>query len=94
MLRCVNRTTIYLEPGQTEALDELARHDGVARAEVVRRLVDEGLAERRGRLERDLLAIRESFGALAEPSPDDVAADGSERGSSGREARLARMWER
>lgn len=90
MVRCMNRTNIYLEPRQTEALDELARVDGVARAEVVRRLIDEGLAERRGRLERDLRAIDESFGALVEESAD--APHG--RGPSERDAHLARMWDR
>lgn len=95
MVRCMNRTNIYLEPRQTEALDELARRDGVARAEVVRRLVDEGLAERHGRLERDLRAIQESFGALADVAPDDVDVDGRfEREPGGREEHLARMWER
>lgn len=90
MVRCMNRTNIYLEPRQTEALDELARLDGVARAEVVRRLIDEGLTERRGRLERDLRAIRESFGALADDGDDDRF----ERGPSERDAHLARMWGR
>lgn len=90
MVRCMNRTNIYLEPRQTEALDELARLDGVARAEVVRRLIDEGLAERRGRLEHDLRGIEESFGVLADQSADDRR----ERGPSEREAHLARMWGR
>lgn len=91
MVRCMNRTNIYLEPRQTEALDELARLDGVARAEVVRRLIDEGLAQRRGRLERDLRAIEESFGALADDTGD---ADRFERGSGERDAHLARTWGR
>lgn len=88
MVRCMNRTNIYLEPRQTEALDELARLDGVARAEVVRRLLDEGLAERRGRLEHDLCGIEESFGALADQGDDDH----HERGPSERDAHLARTW--
>lgn len=89
VVRCMNRTNIYLEPRQTEALDELARLDGVARAEVVRRLIDEGLAERRGRLERDLRGIEESFGVLVDEGTDDPG----ERGPSERDAHLARMWD-
>ena len=89
MVRCMHRTNIYLEERQTAALDEVARREGVTRAEVVRRLIDQGLAEGSAVLERDLEAIEASFGVLA---ADD--APGPERTRSARQDHLDRLWDR
>lgn len=84
----MRRTNIYLDEAQTEALDELARAQGVSRAEVVRRLVDRGLAGTGGDLEADLAAIEESFGVLRDEEGDDAFLD---RGPGEREAELERL---
>lgn len=59
----MQRTNIYLEERQAEAMDLLARQEGVSRAEIVRRLIDEGLS--RGPAPDAVReAIAESFGVL------------------------------
>jgi|GEM_PF-910092 len=61
----MQRTNIYLEEAQSRALDDVARSQGISRAELVRRLVDQGLDEAGHRdLEADLAAIEEAFGVL------------------------------
>jgi hypothetical protein len=75
----MRRTNLYLDERQTAALDELARMQGISRAEVVRRLVDRSLTEEPADLESDLAAIESSFGVLADVqfasrTPDDRAA--------------------
>ncbi|MFN8518931.1 MAG: CopG family transcriptional regulator [Chloroflexota bacterium] len=65
----MQRTNIYLERAQTEALDRRAAEAGISRAEVIRRLLDEALAGPHVDLEADLSAIGESFGALASMEP-------------------------
>lgn len=62
----MRRTNIYLADDQCSALDELARSSGISRAEAVRRLIDEAIASDGRDLQDDLVAIEESFGALAE----------------------------
>lgn len=79
------RTNIYLEDRQTAILDRIAAEEGISRAEVIRRLLDRGLAGRDDDLATDLAAIDESFGALG-----DVTVP--VRGAGDREAHLARMW--
>jgi metal-responsive CopG/Arc/MetJ family transcriptional regulator len=65
----MRRTNIYLDDRQTEALDRLAADEGVSRAEIVRRLIDQALAGEDQDLDGDLRAINESYGALADVEP-------------------------
>lgn len=81
----MNRTNIYLEDRQTEALDRLAADEGVSRAEIIRRLLDRALGSADNDLTADLNAIDESFGALADLDVPDRASDD-------RADHLARMW--
>lgn len=78
MLWCMQRTNIYLDDRQVRAMDELAAEAGVSRAEVVRRLIDEGLS--RGRSGGDTVAaIRESFGVYQDlEAPRREAAERDE----------------
>lgn len=63
---CMHRTNLYLDEAQTVALDEMARGQGISRAELVRRLLDRSLAAAPVDPETDLAAITDSFGALAD----------------------------
>ncbi len=83
-MRCMQRTNIYLERRQTEALDRLAAAERVTRAEIIRRLLDRALVGEDD-LASDLAAIDASFGALADV---DVPA----RGEDDRQRHLDRMW--
>lgn len=85
----MHRTNIYLEERQTTALDAVARRQGVTRAEVVRRMIDEGLEAVVGDLADDLAVIDASFGVLA-----DAGALPLERGTGSRDEHLARLWRR
>lgn len=87
MLWCMKRTNLYLDEGQTAALDEVARGQGISRAELVRRLVDRGIEARSADLGADLAAIQESFGVLG-----DEQFTG--RGPDGRTAHLDKMRRR
>jgi hypothetical protein len=82
------RTNIYLEEHQTVALDAFARRAGVTRAEIVRRLIDRGLAAESRILADDLDAIEASFGALSKER-----VDVAQRSGSSREDHLDRLWE-
>lgn len=82
----MDRTNIYLEHSQTEALDRLATDEGVSRAEIIRRLLDEALGGVGGSVDRDLGGIDSSFGALRDASPP-------ERAPGGREDHLRRVWQ-
>ncbi|WP_347351601.1 CopG family transcriptional regulator [Intrasporangium sp.] len=62
----MQRTNLYLDERQTTALDQIARAEGVSRAEVVRRLIDRSLATEPSELDADLAAIESSFGALVD----------------------------
>lgn len=81
----MDRTNIYLERRQTEALDRLAADEGVSRAEIIRRLLNRTLISADDSLESDLAAIDDSFGALRD-------ADVPDRGPGEREAHIERMW--
>ena len=75
----MRRTNLYLDDRQTTALDRIARAQGLSRAEVVRRLIDRGLAADPADLDGDLAAIESSFGVLAgavipHRAPDQRAA--------------------
>ena len=61
----MKRTNIYLAEAQSAALDQVAHAQGISRAELIRRLVDRGVAgSDADDLEADLSAIRDSFGVL------------------------------
>lgn len=67
----MRRTNLYLDDRQTAALDAMARAQGVSRAEVVRRLIDDVLDDRGSRLDSDLDAIDAAFGIDPDfPMPD------------------------
>lgn len=78
----MNRTNIYLEPRQTELLDDLARSEGISRAELIRRFISRGLQETRS-LSDDLAAMEETSGTIPEfgmpvrdPSDRDATLEG------------------
>lgn len=77
----MKRTNLYLDETQTVVLDQLARGQGISRAELVRRLLDRSINSAPVDLEADLAAIKESFGVL-----DDE--DLIERGPGERETHL------
>jgi metal-responsive CopG/Arc/MetJ family transcriptional regulator len=82
----MHRTNIYLEDRQVAALDAQARREGTTRAEVIRRLVDQGLARMNRDLEHDLGVIDASFGALG------VEYDDVDRHDGARGEHLERAW--
>lgn len=85
MLWCMRRTNLYLDERQTAALDVMARAQGVSRAEVVRRLIDDALGDGRSRLDSDLDAIDAAFGIDPDfPMPD--------RSGGERQKYLDRIW--
>jgi hypothetical protein len=85
----MRRTNIYLEERQTEALDRLADAAGVSRAEMLRRILDRGLAGESDGLTADLAAIDLSFGCL-----EGVEIDEPTRGADSREEYLRETWGR
>ena len=66
----MQRTTIYLDEEQTAALDELAADQGVSRAEIIRRLLAEGLEGRTRDVTVDLAWIEAPFGVAEIAAPD------------------------
>lgn len=62
----MQRTNIYLDGEQTAALDRRAAELGVSRAEIIRRLIDDGLGRRSADRDSDLAAIASSAGAVAD----------------------------
>ena len=83
---CMQRTNIYLDDHQVVLLDEVARQQGVARSEIIRRLLDRGLHSSSSSVEADLEAITGSFGVLT-----DWAAP--PRGDDGRQSHLDKLWQ-
>ena len=81
----MRRTNIYLDDDQVVLLDEVARQEGVARSEIIRRLLDRGLHSSHTSVEADLGAITGSFGVLT-----DWAAPPREE--DGRQLHLDRLW--
>jgi hypothetical protein len=82
----MKRTNIYLEDGQSAALEQVARTQGISRAELIRQLIDRSIgASAAGNLEADLAAIRDSFGVARE---EDVSFG---RGRDERSQHLDRM---
>ncbi len=86
MVRCMQRTNIYLEDRQTEALDRLAKGEGVSRAEIIRRLLDQALDGGDNRIDGDLHKIDVSFGI-------DLTYGVASRKAGEREAHLEHMWQ-
>lgn len=84
---CMQRTNIYLEDAQTEALDRLAADEGISRAELIRRMLDRGLVGRDEDLAGDLSAIEASFGVLRD-------LEVQSRGRDARDRHLDEMWRR
>ena len=82
----MQRTNIYLGEDQIAALDLLAQNDGVPRAEVVRRLIDQGIAGRQSTVIDRRKAIQSAFGAC----PDFEVPDRSPAGH--RQAHLDQLW--
>jgi metal-responsive CopG/Arc/MetJ family transcriptional regulator len=82
----MHRTNIFLEDRQVAALDARARREGTTRAEVIRRLVDQGLARMSRDLEHDLAAIDASFGVLEADDLPVREPDGE------REEHLDQVW--
>jgi hypothetical protein len=81
----MQRTNIYLDERQCDALDQWADGAGISRAELIRRIIDRALAGTDADLERDLEAIRASFGVLHE-------ADVPDREPDERSQHLERVW--
>lgn len=79
MLWCMQRTNIYLEDRQTAELDRAAAAEGISRAELVRRFIDEGLHGRAHDAEIDLVWITASSGVLVNVHPPTRAASARER---------------
>ena len=74
----MQRTNIFLEARQTEALDRLAAGEGISRAELIRRLLDRALGGLGSDHDRLLAAIDASAGSaagLAYPRRDGSARD-------------------
>jgi hypothetical protein len=84
----MQRTNLYLESRQCELLDKLARTEGVSRAEIVRRIIDQALSGiGDDDLQSDLEAIDASFGVLA----DEMELVPLARKPGARAAHLARV---
>lgn len=83
------RTNIYLDDEQCDALDARAQAEGLSRAELIRRYLDEALGRGRSDLEHDLAAIDAAFGIWA-----DREIDIPSRAPGEREADLERRWGR
>lgn len=83
----MKRTNIYLAEQQTAVLDQLAEDEGISRAELIRRIIDQALNLQTSSLESDLSAIRDSTGALGQSGIDLPV-----RAEDDRERHLARIW--
>ena len=81
----MRRTNIYLDERQTRAMDELAAQDGVSRAQIVRQLIDQGLAGRSASTASATAAIFASFGVLRDIDPPA-------RGLTERDQYLDGLW--
>jgi hypothetical protein len=86
---CMKRTNIYLDEQQSATLDQVARTQGISRAELIRQLIDRNISGSGAAadLEADLAAIRDSFGMARD---DDVSFG---RGSDERSRHLDYMAE-
>lgn len=85
----MQRTNIYLDDAQLDALDAVAKATGVSRAEVVRQYIDGGLRASGRTVDVDVAAIEESFGALADERFEPI-----ERSVDERQRHLDELWSR
>jgi hypothetical protein len=84
----MKRTNIYLDEGQSAALEQVARMQGISRAELIRQLIDRSIsASEVADLDADLAAIRDSFGVARD---QDISFG---RGSDERSRHLDHMAE-
>jgi cell division protein ZapA (FtsZ GTPase activity inhibitor) len=84
----MKRTNIYLDEGQSAALEQVARTQGISRAELIRQFIDRSINESGAAdLDADLAAIRDSFGVARD---EDVSFG---RGSDERSRHLDRIAE-
>ncbi len=81
----MQRTNIYLDERQLEALDRHASEEGTSRADLIRRVLDAWLVGRTRDPAADLAAIDASFGALE-------GADAPAREPDDRARHLERVW--
>jgi metal-responsive CopG/Arc/MetJ family transcriptional regulator len=81
----MQRTNIYLDDAQIEALDRLASARGVSRAELVRNLIDRALHGDERDLASDLAAIEATCGAIT----DEIVL---QRGEDARSRHLDEIW--
>lgn len=85
---CMKRTNIYLDETQSAALEQVARMQGISRAELIRQLIDRSIGTLGAAdLDADLAAIRDSFGIARD---EDIRFG---RGSDERTQHLDRMAE-
>lgn len=71
----MKRTNLYLDEKQTAALDEVARGQGVSRAELVRQLLARAMNDAPVQIDADLSAIQESFNVMTAESSTHRAPD-------------------
>lgn len=84
----MQRTNIYLEDRQIEMLDRQASEQGISRAELIRRIIDQSLNGGDRDLEVDLAHLRAAFAG----GPIDIEMP--DRGSSARQRYLDELWNR
>ncbi len=83
----MKRTNIYLDENQSAALEQVARTQGISRAELIRQLIDRSISASGADLDADLAAIRGSFGIARD---EDISFG---RGADERSRHLDRMAE-
>ncbi len=84
----MKRTNIYLDEAQSATLEQVARTQGISRAELIRQLIDRSIsASGAADLDADLAAIRDSFGIARD---EDISFG---RGSDERSRHLDHMAE-
>jgi hypothetical protein len=84
----MKRTNIYLDEAQSVALEQVARTQGISRAELIRQLIDRSIGvSGAADLDADLDAIRDSFGVARD---EELSFS---RGSDERSRHLDRMAE-
>jgi hypothetical protein len=84
----MKRTNIYLDEAQSATLEQVARTQGISRAELIRQLIDRNIsASGAADLDADLAAIRDSFGIARD---EDISFG---RGSDERSRHLDHMAE-
>ena len=85
MMWCMRRTNIYLDDATITHLDHLANAQGVSRAEVVREMIQAGLANQVRDEQHDIRQLDLTFGIAR-----DIQFH--REGNSARETHLDEMW--